>query len=575
MSGNKYLTLSSGVDELLASNNSSAGSGDANKIVSLNSSGLIDSSMLPAITAGFTVASKTASFAAAFGFEYLVNTTSATIVCTLPDATTGSGQELIVVLTATGAGHTFSFTGTGSQKINNLAFGTVSIPSASNFTGYVYYRFISDGANFELISFSDAPGEALTVMPTDEGLFFRVGTGNAAVWQSIFKEISVTASTHTAHVQDDIAADLTANSLVLTLPDMTTGIGIGSQVRVHVSVPTGGHSITFATAGGQTINGAAASSLPAISSQNQTYTFTASASGSDWNTHVTQVILTDDVQGTLPVPNGGTGLATLTAHDLLVGADTGNVTLVAPSATAGVPLVSAGASTDPAYGTAVVAGGGTGLSTLTAHNVLLGEGTSNVGFAAPGAAGIPLISAGSTSDPAFGTAVVAGGGTGQTSLTVHGVVVGNATSGVNVTSAGAAGTVLTGNGAADPTFQAPTALANTMSVTVTETIAAGAMINLWASTGLKVRNADNTDATKQADGFALTGAASGAITVVIGSAPNTQQTSLTVGTRYFLGTAGAVTATAPTSSGDLVQSLGIAVTTTELQVIIGNVTTIA
>jgi len=225
----------------------------------------------------------------------------------------------------------------------------------------------------------------------------------------------------------------------------------------------------------------------------------------------------------LTVPLGGTGLATLTAHDLLVGADAGNVTLVAPSATAGVPLVSAGASTDPAYG----------------------------------------------------TAVVAGGGTGQTSLTVHGVVVGNATSGVNVTSAGAVGTVLTGNGASDPTFQAPTALANTMSVTVTETIAAGAMINLWASTGLKVRNADNTDATKQADGFALTGASSGAITVVIGSAPNTQQTSLTVGTRYFLGTAGAVTATAPSSSGDLVQSLGIAVTTTELQVIIGNVTTIA
>ena len=524
MSGNKYLTLSSGVDELLASNNSSAGSGDANKIVSLNSSGLIDSSMLPAITAGFTVASKTASFAAAFGFEYLVNTTSATIVCTLPDATTGSGQELIVVLKATGAGHTFSFTGTGSQTINNLAFGSVSIPSASNFSGYVYYRFISDGANFELISFSDAPGEALTVMPTDEGLFFRVGTGNVAVWQSIFKEISVTASTHTAHVEDDIAADLTANSLVLTLPDMTTGIGIGSQVRVHVSVPTGGHSITFATAGGQTINGAAASSLPAISSQNQTYTFTASSSGSDWNTHVTQVILTDDVQGTLPVPNGGTGLATLTAHDLLVGAGTGNVTLVAPSATAGVPLVSAGSSADPAYGTAVVAGGGTGAVTLTAHSVLLGEGTGAVAFA----------------------------------------------------TIGTAGCVLTDNGSgSDPSFQALSALANTMSVTVTETIAAGAMINLWASTGLKVRNADNTDATKQADGFALTGAASGAITVVIGSAPNTQQTSLTVGTRYFLGTAGAVTATAPTSSGDLVQSLGIAVTTTELQVIIGNVTTIA
>jgi hypothetical protein len=47
------------------------------------------------------------------------------------------------------------------------------------------------------------------------------------------------------------------------------------------------------------------------------------------------------------------------------------------------------------------ANGGTGLTTLTAHNVLLGEGVSSVGFAAPGTAGQVLTSNGATSDPTF------------------------------------------------------------------------------------------------------------------------------------------------------------------------------
>lgn len=55
--------------------------------------------------------------------------------------------------------------------------------------------------------------------------------------------------------------------------------------------------------------------------------------------------------------------------------------------------------------------GGTGLTTLTAHAVLLGEGISNVGFASPGAAGQMLLSTGLTTDPAFGNAATLIGAT--------------------------------------------------------------------------------------------------------------------------------------------------------------------
>jgi len=46
MAGRKFMTLSGGKKVLTASNNSSAGAADANKIVSLNADGLIDPSML-------------------------------------------------------------------------------------------------------------------------------------------------------------------------------------------------------------------------------------------------------------------------------------------------------------------------------------------------------------------------------------------------------------------------------------------------------------------------------------------------------------------------------------------------
>jgi hypothetical protein len=56
-----------------------------------------------------------------------------------------------------------------------------------------------------------------------------------------------------------------------------------------------------------------------------------------------------------------------------------------------------------------VANGGTGLATLTAHAVLLGEGTSNVAFAAVGTAGRVLIDQGAAADPAF--TAISGDGT--------------------------------------------------------------------------------------------------------------------------------------------------------------------
>lgn len=80
----------------------------------------------------------------------------------------------------------------------------------------------------------------------------------------------------------------------------------------------------------------------------------------------------------------------------------------------------------------------------TQYNVQIGGSTSSTltQVAPSGTSGVPLISQGASADPAFGTAVVAGGGTGRTSFaTVNGVVIGNGTSALGLTAAGSSGQI--------------------------------------------------------------------------------------------------------------------------------------
>jgi hypothetical protein len=66
-------------------------------------------------------------------------------------------------------------------------------------------------------------------------------------------------------------------------------------------------------------------------------------------------------------------------------------------------------------GTLPVANGGTGATTLTDHGVVLGSGTDPVSITAAGSAGQPLLSGGASADPDWGTLGRAYGGIGATS----------------------------------------------------------------------------------------------------------------------------------------------------------------
>lgn len=94
---------------------------------------------------------------------------------------------------------------------------------------------------------------------------------------------------------------------------------------------------------------------------------------------------------------------TITQYNIQTGGASNLLNNVAPSATSGVPVISQGAASQPIFGTAVVAGGGTGQTTLTNHGVLVGAGTSAITQLATGSAGQALLSGGASADPAYST----------------------------------------------------------------------------------------------------------------------------------------------------------------------------
>lgn len=104
-------------------------------------------------------------------------------------------------------------------------------------------------------------------------------------------------------------------------------------------------------------------------------------------------------------------------------------------------------------------------------------------------------------------------------------------------------------------------------IQASEAIAAGALVNVWNNAGsLAVRNADQTNPSKQADGFVLSAIASGATgTVYLNPAIITGLTGLTQGSIYYLGTVGALTLTAPSAAGSICQQVGKALSATQFQ----------
>lgn len=103
-----------------------------------------------------------------------------------------------------------------------------------------------------------------------------------------------------------------------------------------------------------------------------------------------------------------------------------------------------------------------------------------------------------------------------------------------------------------------------ITITSSEALSAGDFVNVWNSTGAKVRKADATTSGKEAHGFVLSAVASGAAATVYFEGTNTSVTGQTPGPVFLATTAGQAVPTAPSAAGQIVQRVGFAVSATAI-----------
>lgn len=124
------------------------------------------------------------------------------------------------------------------------------------------------------------------------------------------------------------------------------------------------------------------------------------------------------------------------------------------------------------------------------------------------------------------------------------------------------------NGKLDVTYLPTGVGADALAATAGEALNAGDFVYI-SGTGT-VLKADATSFTKRAMGYVLTAVANAATATVYFDDSNSALTGLTIGAKYFLSaTSGQATATAPVTSGQFVQPLGIATSATSIHVSIG------
>lgn len=132
----------------------------------------------------------------------------------------------------------------------------------------------------------------------------------------------------------------------------------------------------------------------------------------------------------------------------------------------------------------------------------------------------------------------------------------------NTTSAGAADAgkivALNSSGQIDASMMPTGTGQQAVTVTASENISAGALINFWLNGAtLNMRNADNTSTGKAADGFVTSAVTNGSSGTAFVAGLNTALSGLTIGATYYLGTVGTITTTPPAAaSGSIVQAVG-------------------
>jgi hypothetical protein len=340
--------------------------------------------------------------------------------------TDGVTSNIQTQLNAKGVGSVTSVGGTGTVDGLTLS-GTVTSSGNLTLGGSVSI----DNTNWSGTDLSLANGGtgASLVDPNADRIFFWDDSAGSTAFLTVGSglDISGTTLSSTAAGGTVTSVDVSGGTTGLTAsggPVTTSGTitlagtlavanggtgltALGSANQV-LAVNGAGTALEYVSAGGAgTVT--SVSGTGTVSGLTLTGTVTSSGSLTLGGT-LDDINLASGVTGTLPVANGGTGVTSSTGTGSVVLSTSPTLTtpnLGTPSAAtltnaSGLPIV-AGTT-----GTLSVARGGTGATSLTSNNVLLGNGTSAPQTVAPGTSGNVLTSNGSTWQS---TTPSAGGGT--------------------------------------------------------------------------------------------------------------------------------------------------------------------
>jgi len=304
------------------------------------------------------------------------------------DTITSNTEQMVI--TNDGTGPALKVTQTGANSIaefyddgNSLAFkvandgligiGTANPQAKMHVQGNILASGTVTGSSFVGI------GSSLTTLNADNVssgtlAVARGGTGNASYTVG---DLIYASGTTALSKLADVA---TGNSLIsggVGVAPSWGKIGLTTHVTGTLGVANGGTGTTTSTGTGSLV----LSASPTLTGTVTGGTF--SGNGSSLTT-----LNADNVSsGTLAVARGGTGNASYTVGDLIYASGTTALSKLADVAT-GNSLISGGVGVAPSWGkigltthvsgTLGVANGGTGLATLTANKVLVGNGTTTV-----------------------------------------------------------------------------------------------------------------------------------------------------------------------------------------------------
>ena len=262
----------------------------------------------------------------------------------------------------------------------------------------------------------------------------------------------VTNNGLTQYLDIAIAGRNALTSANFTAGALTLANTAGTNSTTNIAATSAQYSTLYVSslATNSTITAPSSNRNYLVINADSTYTLTVKASGQTGITfspgqsglvafNGTDYALVGTIGPTVPVARGGTGATTLTANNVILGNGTSAVNFVAPGSNGNV-LTSNGTTWTSAAGSSgtVSSVGGTGsVQGLTLSGTVTTSGNLTLGGS---------LSAVSLSSQVSGTLPVSNGGTGATSLTANNVILGNGSSAVQFVAPGTSGNVLTSNG---------------------------------------------------------------------------------------------------------------------------------